>query len=363
MAFKESMSAFESANAIEKGIKEVLPDARIIKLPIADGGDSTLEVLIKNLGGKIFKKKVKGPLGKPVLASWGILKDKKTAVIELAEASGLRLVPKDKRNPLYTTTYGVGELIKEALKYNIKRIIIGLGGSATVDGGAGILQALDVKLLDKRRREIQRGGRSLKYLEYIDTSNIDKRFKKIEIIAAVDVVNPLLGKNGAAYVYGSQKGGTPYIIKELENALRNYAFVLEKQLGRKVINFIGAGAAGGVAIALKNFLNAKVILGAKFIIDMLKIEQMLKKVDIVMTGEGSVDIQSTYGKGTFELAKLAKKHKVPVIFFAANVGDKYQLLNDYNIMFVPITSNSASKESIKKGKELLKIAVKRICRN
>jgi len=330
-AFKETLSALEVADCIEQGIRKIWPETTIEKFPLADGGDGTVDALVSATGGKIIARKVTGPLGKKVTAEIGLLGDEMTAVVEMASASGLRLVPLQKRNPLRTTTYGTGELIKACLDRGSKKIIVGVGGSATVDGGAGMAMALGAKLLDKLGKPIELGGEGLKNLFRIDCSQLDSRIKRTKFIVASDVDNPLLGKQGAARVYAAQKGATPKMVGELEKYLTNFARVIEKDLGIEVANLPGAGAAGGLGAGLAAFLNAQIKQGVDIVIKAWGLNEKMENADLVFTGEGSIDRQTLYGKVPLGVAKIARKHGVPVIAIAGNVEDGAYILSKYGI--------------------------------
>jgi glycerate kinase len=330
-AFKETLSAVEVADCIERGIKRIWQETDIEKFPLADGGDGTVDALVSAMGGKIIAAEVTGPLGKKVQAEIGLLGDEMTAVVEMASASGLRLVPLEKRNPLRTTTYGTGELIKACLDRGAKKIIVGVGGSATVDGGAGMATALGAKLLDKSGKPIESGGEGLKNLFRIDCSQLDSRIKHTKFIVAADVDNPLLGKRGAARVYAAQKGATPKMVGELEKYLTNFARVIEKDLGLEVANVPGAGAAGGLGAGLVAFLNARIKQGVDIVIKAWGLREKMKNADLVFTGEGSIDRQTLYGKVPFGVAKIARKYGVPVIAIAGNVEDGAYMLSKYGI--------------------------------
>ncbi|MCK5767306.1 MAG: glycerate kinase, partial [Candidatus Atribacteria bacterium] len=312
-SFKGSLTATEVADAIEMGIKEIFPEAEMIKIPMADGGDGTVQCLVNATGGEILKEKVMGPLGKDVLAHYGILGDKKTAVIEMAEASGLTLLPEHKRNPLITTTYGTGQLIKAALDQGCRKMIIGIGGSATNDGGAGMVQALGIHLLDKQDKEIGFGGAELLNLHYIDMNQLDQRISELEIRVASDVKNPLCGPSGATRIYGPQKGATEEMMIILEEALVHFSQTINKTLCKEVKNIPGAGAAGGLGAGLMAFLDAKLKPGIEIVIETVKLERAVKGADLVITGEGKIDYQTIYGKVPVGVAKIAKKYDVPVV--------------------------------------------------
>ncbi len=330
-SFKGSLTAVEVSDAIEQGVREIFPEAEIVKIPMADGGDGTVQCLVNATGGEILREKVTGPLGDEVLASYGILGDKKTAVIEMAEASGLTLVPENKRNPLITTTYGTGQLIKAALDQGCRKMIIGIGGSATNDGGAGMVQALGVKLLDQEGKEIGFGGGELKKVFRIDTKYLDNRLSETKVLIASDVSNPLCGPKGASKIYGPQKGATPEIIEELDESLAYFAEIIKRDLNKDIKDIPGAGAAGGLGAGLMAFLDAELRPGIEIIIEIVKLEQAIKDADLVITGEGKIDSQTIYGKAPIGVAKIAKKYNIPVIAVAAIIGDDADIVHQYGI--------------------------------
>ena len=350
-SFKGNLTALEVAELIEKGIRRVYSKAEIVKVPMADGGEGTVRSLVDATKGRIIRKEVTGPLGKRVKASYGILGDKKTAIIEMASASGLPLVPKKKRNPLLTTTYGTGELIRAALDRGCRKIIVGIGGSATVDGGAGMAQALGVRLLDKKAREIGFGGGALGNLERIDISKLDKRIRKTKVLVASDVDNPLTGPKGAAKVYAPQKGATPSMVKKLEENLKKYALIIKRDLKKDIKDIPGTGAAGGLGAGLIAFLNAKIRLGVDIVIETVGLEKHLKDADLVITGEGKMDSQTIYGKTPIGVAKLAKKHNVPVVAIVGETGEGVEVVYKHGIDGIvtttpyPMTRTQAIKES------------------
>jgi glycerate kinase len=330
-SFKGSLTAVEVSDAIGQGVREIFPEAEIVKIPMADGGDGTVQCLVNATGGEILRKKVTGPLGDEVLASYGILGDKKTAVIEMAEASGLTLVPENKRNPLITTTYGTGQLIKAGLDRGCRKMIIGIGGSATNDGGAGMVQALGVKLLDQERKEIGFGGGELKKVFRIDAKYLDNRLSETKVLIASDVSNPLCGPKGASRIYGPQKGATPEIIEELDKSLAHFAEVIKRDLHKNVKDVPGAGAAGGLGASLMAFLDAELRPGIEIVIEIVKLEQAIKDADLVITGEGKIDSQTIYGKAPIGVARIAKKYNIPVVAVAAIISDDADIVHQYGI--------------------------------
>lgn len=355
-AFKEALSAREAGEAIKGGLLKALPNSEITVLPIADGGDGTIEVLVEATNGQFIEKEVTGPLGEKITAKFGILGDGKTAVIEMARSSGLALVPKEKRNPAITTTYGVGELIREALDRGVRRILVGIGGSATNDGGAGMAQALGARLLDREGRELSFGGLALRELHAIDMSNFHPLARECEVIVMADVKNPLCGPEGASYVYGPQKGGTKELIEELDKALFHFAQIVRQDLGKDILNLPGAGAAGGLGGGLVAFLNAKLRPGIEVVLETLNVEEKLDGVDIVISGEGKIDGQTIFGKGPAGIAKKAKERGIPVILLGGSVDeDAENLIREglvdalFSITRGPITL----EESIRRTKEQL----------
>lgn len=329
--FKGNLTALEVAQAIEKGIKRVVPSATTTIKPMADGGEGTVQALVDATGGEIMVTEVTDPLEGQVNAHWGILNDKVTAVIEMASASGLPLVPAEKRNPLVTTTYGTGELIRAALDRGCCKLIIGIGGSATNDGGAGMAQALGAKLLDARGEVLASGGAALTRLEHIDVSNLDSRLADFEVTLASDVNNPLCGPRGASAIYGPQKGATPEMVKQLDTALAHYADVIKKDLDIDFRDVPGAGAAGGLGLGLMVFLKAKMIPGIDVVIKATNLVDALKGADLVFTAEGRIDRQSAMGKVPTGVALKAKEFGSPVIALAGEVADDYRVVFEQGI--------------------------------
>lgn len=320
-SFKESMTAKEVCDAMEKGIKKADSAAEVIKVPMADGGEGTVDSLVDATNGQRVIVEVTGPLGNKINAYYGILGNGTTAVIEMAKASGLEIVEKKKRNPMITTTFGTGELIRHALDHNVKEIIIGLGGSSTNDGGSGMAQALGAKLLDQNNHQISFGGGNLNKLDKIDISNLDSRLQDVKIILASDVTNPLIGKDGASRVFGSQKGATPEMVEKLENNLQHYAKIIKSDLNKDVASVSGAGAAGGLGAGLMAFTTCKMRQGVDIAIEVTKLEEKVKSADYVFTGEGGTDFQTKFGKTPYGVAKLGKKYHKPVISLAGYLGE------------------------------------------
>lgn len=328
-SFKESMTAKEVCQAMENGIRKVLPDVKIISVPMSDGGEGTMDSLIDATNGQKYAVKVTEPLGTPVTAHYGILGDQKTAIIEMAEASGLSYVPQDKRTPATikkTTTFGTGELINAALKHDVTRVIIGLGGSSTNDGGSGMAQAIGVKFFDHNDHEITQklGGGDLKQITRIDTIDINPKIKKTKFLLASDVTNPLTGTNGASYVFGPQKGADQATAKELDENLSHYA----KIIGQNIAQTPGSGAAGGLGAGLLAFTHAKIYPGVKLVANEVHLAEKIKEADYVFTGEGGTDFQTQFGKTPYGVAQIAKKYDVPVISLAGYIGKGIDHLYD-----------------------------------
>jgi glycerate kinase len=332
-SFKGNLTSLQVASAFEKGIKRVIPNANCIKVPMADGGEGTVQSLVDATGGKFIRKKVTGPAGKPVTARYGMLADKETAVIEMAEASGLPLVKGKEKNPLKTTTYGTGELILDAINRGAKIIIIGIGGSATTDGGAGMAQALGVKFYDKQGREISEPGAGgmLARIARIDMRGLDPRIRKTQIIVASDVNNPLFGKTGAACVFGPQKGATPAMVRKLDANLRHFGNLIKKDLRRDVRKLRGAGAAGGLGAGLVAFTRAKLKSGIDIVVETTGLPEYIKGADLVITGEGRVDFQTAFGKAPAGVANAARKLKVPTVVIGGGITDDAHSVFAYGI--------------------------------
>jgi glycerate 2-kinase len=330
-SFKGSLTAWEVAERIESGIYQVWPEAEVIKIPIADGGEGTVQALVRATQGTIVPMDVLGPLGNTTQAYFGILGDGETAVVEMAVASGLPLVSKEKRNPLITTTYGTGQLIKGALDKGCKKLIIGIGGSATNDGGAGMAQALGAKLLDEQGRELGFGGGQLVKLASIDGSSVDPHIHDMEIVVACDVDNPLCGVRGASAVYGPQKGATVDMIGELDAALHHYSEIVQRDLGKAVRDIPGAGAAGGLGAGLIAFLGANLRPGIDIVLEATDFITKVSTADLVITGEGKMDSQTACGKAPVGVARAAKQFGVPVIAIAGGIGDDADVLCDHGI--------------------------------
>jgi glycerate 2-kinase len=322
-SFKGNLTSLQVAAAFEKGVRRVLPKAKCIKVPMADGGEGTVQSLVDATGGKFIRKQVTGPAGNRVSARYGMLADGETAVIEMAEASGLPLVSGRQKNPLKTTTYGTGELMLDAAKRGAKKIIIGIGGSATNDGGVGMAQALGVRFLNKQGNEIKQfgSGGMIYKIAGIDMTGLDPLIKKTKIIVACDVNNPLCGKKGASNVFGPQKGATPAMVKTLDDNLKHLGAIIKKDLKKSVVNVKGAGAAGGLGAGLLAFTKAKMKSGVDIVVEATNLNKHLKGADFVITGEGRVDFQTAFGKTPSGVAKAARKNRVPTIAIGGGITD------------------------------------------
>ncbi|CEE02927.1 glycerate kinase [Caldifermentibacillus hisashii] len=354
-SFKESMTAKEVCEAMEIGIKRAIPDAECIHVPMADGGEGTVQSLIDATGGTLEKKEVTGPLGTKVVAGYGILGDGKTAVIEMAAASGIHFVTKETKNPLITTTYGTGELIKDCIEQGITDIILGIGGSATNDGGTGMAAALGYKFLDEDGKELKLGGGFLDRLATIDTSNVIPGLRDVHILVASDVTNPLCGEHGASRVFGPQKGATPEMVEILDNNLRHYAQVVKDQLGIDVLNVPGAGAAGGLGAGLLAFTNATMKKGIEIVIEYTNLKEKLRHADYCFTGEGGIDFQTKFGKTPYGVAKVAKSvnPNMKVIALAGYIGKDVEVLYEegFDAIFGIVPGAAELSTLLKQGSE------------
>ena len=323
-SLKGSLTAAEAGDAIVQGVLVAYPECEVEVVPVADGGEGTVQALVDATGGGIVLQSVTGPLGEPVRAFYGVLGDGSTAVIEMAACAGLPLVPLEQRDPCITTTYGVGELITAALDRGCRHFIIGIGGSATNDGGAGMIQALGGSLLDEHETELARGGSILAKLAHISLKGVDARLQECVVEVACDVTNPLCGPTGASAVYGPQKGATPEMVAELDAALAHYATIIERDLGCSVKDLPGAGAAGGLGAGLIAFLHATLRPGAEIVLDAVRLEDRIQDADLIITAEGQIDEQTAYGKTIGAVATLAKRYNVPVLAMAGSLGEGYQ---------------------------------------
>jgi glycerate kinase len=330
-SFKDSLSAQGVADAIALGLAQVWPDAQLIKCPMADGGEGTVESVLAACAGELRRTEVRGPLGETVDASWGWLPHSHTAIIEMAEASGLQLVPLERRDACISSTFGTGELIGAALEAGAQRVILAIGGSATNDAGAGAMQALGVKLLDAQGQELQAGGLALAQLARIDLTGIDPRLAQVRFDIAADVNNPLCGPHGASAIFGPQKGATPAQVQQLDSALEHFADHCARVLDHDVRDEPGSGAAGGLGFAAKAFLKAQFQAGVDVVAELVGLADAIKNADLVITGEGRFDVQTLRGKTPFGVARIARQQGVPVIVIAGTLGDGYQQLYAHGI--------------------------------
>lgn len=363
-AFKGGLSGIEAAQAISLGLRRVFPEASTTLLPVADGGDGTMEALVQSTRGRYFDAQVTGPLGDSINAKWGVAGDSDTALIEMASASGLALIPVERRDPAFTTSYGTGELIREALGRGYRKIIVGLGGSATNDAGAGIAQALGVRLTGADRSEIGMGGGCLSALAHIDLSNLDPRLKLCDLRVATDVNNLLCGPNGASAIYGPQKGASPEVVSLLDGSLRHFAEVVSRDIGKEVMELPGMGAAGGAAAGLFAMLNASIEPGANLVCNEIKLDTFLCDADLVIVGEGQLDSQTLNDKAPIVVARRAKRFDLPVLAVAGLLGSGYRTVlgNGIDDAEGASASNLPLDEALKKANELVADAAERLLR-
>lgn len=339
-SLKGSLSSLEAGNAIKQGIKRVYQDAKVIVKPLADGGEGTVEALVSGMRGKIETVVATGPLGDKIESSYGIIPEKRLAIMEMASIAGITLLSLKQRNPLYTTTYGLGEMIKDAISKGCNNFIIGIGGSATNDGGIGMLQALGFDLLDKDGNQVPLGARGLKDLVKIDDKNVLPELKKCQFKIACDVTNVLCGENGCSVVFGPQKGATSQMIKDMDQWLYNFANLAKKKYPHSDALVPGTGAAGGLGFAFLTFVKATLESGIDIILETIDLKSDLKDVDVVVTGEGCLDRQSAMGKAPVGVAKMAKLYNKPVIAFAGSVTKEAKLCNQEGIdAYFPIIRN------------------------
>jgi len=365
-SFKASLSAKQFCDIAEGAIKSVQSNANVIKRPLADGGEGTVEALVLNTNGKILYKTVSGPMGKKTKADFGILGDGKTAIIEMASASGLPLVPLSERNPIVATTYGTGELVLEVLELGCTRIILGIGGSATNDGGAGMMQALGFNLLDNNGQEIEKGAKGLLNLAEINIDERDKRLDEVEFVVACDVDNPLYGENGAARIYGFQKGANEEMVLVMDEALKQFDNIIQKDLNKSVAHIKGAGAAGGLGAGMMAFLDADLRAGFEIINEAINLEKVFKenKIDLVITGEGEINYQTVNGKLPVQVAKLAKKYNSKVIAVVGTIGEGADKVYDKGIdSIISIVDKPMSLDyALNNSERLLFSAIERLVR-
>jgi len=333
-SFKGTLTATQAAHAIARGVREVFPDAEIVEVPVADGGEGTAEALVTAHHGTYQWANVEGPLGDPVHASYGLIDGGRTAVMEMASASGFSLVTAGRRDPSRASTYGFGQLLDAARANAVRTIVCGIGGSATNDCGAGMAQALGARLLDAFGREVPRGGAALIDVDRIDVSAMNQQWRSVMVRVACDVTNPLTGPSGASHVYGPQKGADPDMVELLDRALAHFAEVIERDLGKKVAEVPGAGAAGGTGAGMIAFLDAQLTPGAPLIVAASGFDSQLAGADLVITGEGRVDSQTAYGKAPGEVARRAKAAGVPVVLIAGSKGPGWEALSELGVTSV-----------------------------
>lgn len=363
-SYKGSVSALGVAEAMERGIHAVFPDAEVVKVPIADGGEGTVEALVAATGGRITRTEVPGPMGGPVLAAWGVLGDGATAVIEMAAASGLPLVPRDLRDPRVASTAGTGWLLKAALDAGLRKMVVGIGGSATNDGGTGLASALGAAFLDADGRPLPPGGAAMARLDRIDLSGLDPRLAECEIMVACDVDNPLTGPRGASAIYGPQKGATPEMVQELDRALGVLAQVALRATGRDIAGLPGAGAAGGLGAGLLWFTPARLRPGVEIVLEATGFEALVAEADLVITGEGRTDAQTAMGKAPVGVAAVAQRHGVPVVCLSGGLGDGAEAVLSRGIGALasivpqPMTLDAC----VSQGAALVEAGAERVCR-
>lgn len=344
-SFKGSLTSMQAGQAASEGIKRVYPDARVIVRPVADGGEGTVDALVEGMNGKRQTVTVKGPLGEPVCAEYGIIEESKTAIIEMSAASGITLISANQRNPLHTTTYGVGEMIKDAIEKGCRNFIIGIGGSATNDGGIGMLQALGFGILDKDGNQVPFGAKGIKEISVIDNKNVLPCLQECSFNIACDVTNPLCGENGCSSVYGPQKGADEAMIRDMDGWLLSYADITKKMFPSSDKDIPGAGAAGGLGFAFMSFLDGKLMNGIDLILKETHLEEYIREADIVITGEGRLDFQTAMGKAPSGVAGIAKKYGKTVLAFAGGVTKEAKACNDCGIdAFFPVLRSVCTLE-------------------
>ncbi len=363
-SFKGSVSALGVAEAMERGIHAVFPEAQVLKVPIADGGEGTVEALVAATGGKLMHSDVQGPLGASVRAHWGISGDGATAFLEMASASGLPLISKEQRDPCVTSTYGTGQLMKTALDAGLRKIVIGIGGSATNDGGTGMARALGVRFLDAQGADLPEGGAALARLASIDLTGLDPRLAGIHLLVACDVDNPLCGPRGASAVYGPQKGATPEMVTELDAALGVFASVAAAATGRDMALQPGAGAAGGLGAGLLFFTPASLRPGVAIVLETTGFDALVQGADLVITGEGRTDFQTAMGKAPVGVAAVAKRHGVPVLCLSGGlgVGADEVLAQGIDALASIVPHPMPLDDCMAQGEALLEAAATRVCR-
>ena len=343
-SFKGSLSAAQAAAAIARGVREAAPDAEVIEIPVADGGEGTVDALVSAREGTYQEVEVEGPLGDPVRATYGLIEGGRTGVVELASASGLTLIPVERRDPRRASTFGFGQLLEAVRRQGVTSIIAGIGGSATNDGGAGMAQALAYRLVDAAGHDLARGGAALAHLERIDRSRFDQGWRSVRVRVACDVTNPLTGPQGATYIYGPQKGAGAHAVRELDQALAHLAVVIERDLGKEVAEIPGAGAAGGAGAGLVAFLDARLVKGAPLVVGASGFDEALLGARLVITGEGRVDGQTEFGKAPGEVARRAKSAGIPTLLLAGSRGPGWESLRSMGVTSVVTLAQDADPE-------------------
>ncbi len=363
-SLKGSLTAAQAGAAIAQGVRVVYPEAGIEVVPVADGGEGTVQALVDATKGRLVEQTVTGPLSTPVKAFFGILGDGKTAALEMAACAGLPLVPPAQRDPRITTTYGVGELIRAALDQGCRHFIVGIGGSATNDGGAGMAQALGASLNTAEGKEIERGGVPLATLTHISTEKMDTRLQECTFEVACDVTNPLCGPTGASAIYGPQKGATPEMVAVLDKALEHYAQIIEQDLNTSVREVPGAGAAGGLGAGMIAFLGATLRPGAQIVLEAAHLDEQLKGTDLLITAEGQLDGQTAYGKTVGAVAQMAKRYNIPVLALAGSLGEGYQAVYDLGVDAIAVLPSGPMtlEHSMEHAAELISDAAERSLR-
>ncbi|HEY8735582.1 MAG TPA: glycerate kinase [Candidatus Dormibacteraeota bacterium] len=362
-AFKGSLSAAAAAEAMRAGIELVMPSAEVVLVPIADGGDGTVEALVAAASGSLRRRRVRGPLGDPVDAEYGLIDDGATAVIEMARAAGLALVPVERRDPAVATTFGVGQLLQDAADAGVRRFIVGIGGSATNDGGAGLAQALGYHLLDERGLELPPGGLALERLDRIHVGGVHSDWGALEVKVATDVSNPLTGPRGASAIYGPQKGASPGLVAKLDGALARLAAIVRRDLGVDVESLPGAGAAGGLGAGLVAFVSARLLPGAEMIMEALNLDDRLVGADLVFTGEGRLDSQTVrFGKGPAAVARHARNLGLPVIGIGGQLADASELKELFDDVEAATLDGMDLQNALRQARPLLVEATARALR-
>jgi glycerate 2-kinase len=361
-SFKESLTAMQVASTIEAGFREIFPDASYLKIPVADGGEGTVQAMIEATGGRRMELQVTGPLGEPARAFYGLTGGDELAVIEMAAASGLEMVAPQARNPLKTTSRGTGELIKAALDIGAHRFVLGVGGSATNDGGAGMIQALGVRLLDARGEALGPGGGELARLDRIDVSQLDARVKDCVFDVACDVTNPLVGPQGASAVFGPQKGANPEMVRQLDDNLRHYADVIKRDLGHDVADVPGGGAGGGIAAAMLVFLGGRLRPGSEIVTDAVGLDKAVQDADLVITGEGRIDGQTIHGKTPIGVTRVARRHGKPVIAIAGCLRGDAGAVHSHGIeaIFSAVSRPCTVEEALAEAATNLRVAARNV---